>query len=341
MCMIREYLKLARSFNAVLTGVSPVMGAIAMQQYDLLVLFLLFLVGFLGHTYGFVFNDIIDYKIDKSSKEISDRPLVSGTISIKKAWIFAFASMIAAFIIAAYLAVTTQSYFPIIILAISAFFIILYDLISKKFPFMDILVALGIFFLILYGAFYGETPVKSLYDISKLAWIVCTLGSIQVLFMQVVAGGMKDIKNDFMRGAKTTAIKMGVRIIDGTLKVSLRYKAIAHSIQLADILIVFLPFFIVWEISNPSVLQYFQWSVLCIIAIMMFIISHKLLSMKQFERSRARKLIGSHYVINFALVPIMLMTLNPWAGLLVFFPVLGFILSNIIVHGTILQPKTM
>jgi len=339
--MIREYLKLARSFNAVLTGVSPVMGAIAMEQYDIITLFLLFLVGFLGHTFGFVFNDIIDYKIDKSSEEISDRPLLSGTISIKKAWIFAFASMIVAFIISLYIAIINQSFLPILFLAVSAFFIALYDLISKKFPFMDIFVALGVFFLILYGAFYGGTPVKSIYNITKLAWIVCILGSIQVLFMQVVAGGMKDIENDFKKGAKTTAIKMGVRIIDGSLKVSLRFKTFAYSIQMVDILIVFLPFFIVWEINNLSVLQYFQWFILGIIAVMMFALSHKLLSMKHFERSKARKLIGSHYVINFALVPIMLMTLNPWAGLMMFFPALGFILSNIILHGTILQPKTM
>jgi len=32
--MVKEYLKLARSYNAVLTGIPPVMGAIAMQQYD-------------------------------------------------------------------------------------------------------------------------------------------------------------------------------------------------------------------------------------------------------------------------------------------------------------------
>jgi 4-hydroxybenzoate polyprenyltransferase len=339
--MMREYLKLARSFNAVLTGISPVMGAIAMEQYNIFILFLLFLVGFLGHTFGFVFNDIIDYRIDKSSEEISDRPLISGTISIKKAWIFAFASMFVAFIIALYIAVTNENLIPIAILAVSAFFIALYDLISKKFPFMDIFVALGVFFLILYGAFYGKTPLKSIYDITKLAWIVCILGSIQVLFMQVVAGGMKDIENDFKKGAKTTAIKMGVRIIDGALKVSLRFKIFAYSIQLADMLIVFLPFFIVWKIDNPSFLQYFQWVMLTFIAILMFVLSHKLLSMKHFERSKARKFIGLHYVTNFALVPIMLMSLNPWAGLIVFFPALGFILSNIILHGTVLQPKTM
>ena len=73
----------------------------------------------------------------------------------------------------------------------------------------------------------------------------------------------------------------------------------------------------------------------------MFVLSHKLLSMRHFERDRARRLIGSHYVINFALVPVMLMSLNPWAGVLVFFPAVGFILSNLILHGTFLQPKTM
>lgn len=339
--MIREYLKLARSFNAVLTGISPVMGAIAMKQYDILSLFLLFLVGFLGHTFGFVFNDIVDYKIDKYSKEISDRPLISGTISVKKAWVFAIVSMIAAFIIAIYIAVTTHSFFPIVVLVISSFFIILYDLTSKKFPFTDILVAIGIFFLILYGAFYGDTPVKNINDITKLAWIVCVLGSIQVLFMQIVAGGMKDIENDFMKGAKTLAVQMGVRIVNGNLKVSSSFKTLAYSIQLTDILIVFLPFFIIQNFSKSPILQYFQWLILVIIAILMFFLSHKLLSMKRFERFRARKLIGSHYVTNFALVPIMLMSLNPWSGLLVFFPAVGYILSNIIVHGTILQPKTM
>ena len=38
--MIREYLKLARSFNAVLTAMSPPLGAIAMQQYDIFLFYM-------------------------------------------------------------------------------------------------------------------------------------------------------------------------------------------------------------------------------------------------------------------------------------------------------------
>ena len=55
----------------------------------------------------------------------------------------------------------------------------------------------------------------------------------------------------------------------------------------------------------------------------------------------ARKLIGSHYMVNFMIVPIMLISLYPWAGILMFFPFLGFIFNNLILHGTLLQPKTM
>ena len=336
--MIREYLKLARSFNAVLTGVSPVLGAIAMRQYDILTLFLLFLVGFLGHTYGFVLNDIVDFKLDKSSTEISDRPLISGTISVKKAWIFAILSMAIAFAIAFYIGYVNQNYFPVTLLALSAFFITIYNLISKKLPAMDIFVVLGIFFLIVYGA---AIKIDSIYEITKLAWIVCILGSIQVLFMQFIAGGMKDIENDFKRGAKTLAVALNVRVINGNLKISPSFKALAYGIQLIDLIVVFIPFFYVWGINNLTTLQYFQWAIIVIIGIIMLFLSSKLLNMKRFERKKARKLIGSHYMVNFMIVPIMLMTLNPWAGILMFFPLLGFILNNLILHGTLFQPKTM
>jgi len=335
---VREYLKLSRSFNAVLTGVSPIMGAIAMGQNNIFTLFMLFLIGFFGHTYGFVLNDIIDYNIDKTSKEISDRPLVSGTISIRKAWIYAIFSMIISFIIAFYLALTTSIYYPIIVLALSAVFVTIYDLISKKIPGMDIILTTSIFFLILYGA---STVAKDIFNVTKLALIVCILGSIQVLFMNAIAAGMKDIENDYRRGARTLAIKMGVRIINGELIVPVTFKSLAYGIQLVDIILVFLPFFIVWNVTNLSIFQYIQWGIIIIIGIILFVLSSKLLNMKYFDRKKARGYIGSHYMINFTIVPIMLMTLNPWAGIIMFLPGIGFILSNIILHGTITQPKTM
>jgi 4-hydroxybenzoate polyprenyltransferase len=334
---IREYLKLARSFNSFLTGISPVMGAIAMGYFDLLTLTLLFMIGFFGHTYGFVINDIFDYKIDKQNKDLKDRPLVSETISLKKAWLFAIFAVSMSIIIAIYLAYSTQKYFPLLILFLSATIITIYDKISKRYPLMDIFDSLAVFLLILYGI---TIVTNNLNDITKLAWLVCLLGGIQVFFMQVVPGGLKDIENDYKTGAKTVAVKMGVRVTKGgLLKIPISYKILAYMIQIIDIALIFLAFiFIFEEFANY---YYIIWILLGLISLLMLFVSYKFLSMQYFKRDKMRKLLGSHFSINFALVPVMLMAVNPWTLLIVFFPPIGFILSNMVLHGTLLQPKTM
>ena len=117
--IIKEYLKLARSFNAGLTSLAPVLGAAAMEQFEFTHLFLLFLIGFFGHSYGFALNDILDFKIDQTSKELGDRPLLSKKISIKNAWIFTLSCLIIAYLIAIFLAWRTNHYFPLFILFFS------------------------------------------------------------------------------------------------------------------------------------------------------------------------------------------------------------------------------
>ena len=75
--VIQEYLKLSRSFNVGLTALAPVLGALSNGENNLVNLILFFLVGFFGHCYGFALNDIVDFKIDKLSHDLEDRPLVS------------------------------------------------------------------------------------------------------------------------------------------------------------------------------------------------------------------------------------------------------------------------
>jgi 4-hydroxybenzoate polyprenyltransferase len=335
--MIREYLKLARSFNSFLTAVSPVMGAIAMGKFQLFHLFILFLIGFFGHTYGFVLNDILDYNIDKLNKELKDRPLLSGTISLKKAWIFAIFSLIISFLLAIYLSFITNMYFPLILLFFSAFTITIYNLVSKKLPLMDIFDSAAVFILILYGA---TTVYGDLNQITTLAWIVCLLGAIQVFFMQLVPGGLKDIENDYKSGANTLAVKLGVRVTkSGLLKVPLSYKALSYLIQIVNISFCYLPFIIIF--NNRTSLHYVIWILLAVVSLLMIFISHKFLNIEYFERDKMRRLLGSHFSINFSLVPIMLIASNPWTIIIIIFPPIGFITSNLVLHGTFLQPKTM
>ena len=91
---LKEYAKLARSFNMALTGMSPVFGALAMHEFDPVRLLILFLLGCGAHIFGFVLNDYIDIRIDKHSDELSERPLVSGTITPGKALAFTMFGLI-------------------------------------------------------------------------------------------------------------------------------------------------------------------------------------------------------------------------------------------------------
>ena len=335
---VKEYLKLSRSFNAVLTGVSPIMGAIAMGQFNLVHLLILFCIGFFGHIYGFVLNDILDYKIDKASKEISDRPLVSGTISMRNAWSFALISAAIAFMLAIYLSITTGHWIAFGVLILSSLFVTMYDVVSKDFPLTDLILGTGVGLLVLYGA---SIQVPYLLSIYPLAWIMSILGGVQVLFMNIVAGGLKDIENDFKKGANTLAVKLGVRVEKKVLTISQSFKAVAYGIQAIDLFFITIPFVFLFPFTILDNLRYAQWVLLIIISILMLFFSHKLLSQKTFQRDKIRKFIGLHYYTNFALVPILLMAIHPWALILAVFPALGFILSNLVLHGSILQPKTM
>ena len=195
---------------------------------------------------------------------------------------------------------------------------------------MDIFVAGGIFLLIIYGAMTVSLKLSS------LAKIVAILGTLQVLFMQFIAGGLKDAEHDYKAKAKTLAISLGVRVQNGELFIPLSFKILAYLLQAIYLFFLFYPFYAFTPFKGKFILIAF----LAILSILMLYISHRLLSMKKFVRNEARKYIGLHYYINFSLVPFMLIPVNPFIALLAIVPPLTFILSNVTLHGSVL-PKTM
>lgn len=323
-------MKLSRSFNAGLTAIAPVLGALSNGEENLLYLFLFFLVGFFGHCYGFALNDIVDYRIDKMADELKDRPLVSGKISLRKAWIFTISMLIVSLIIAVFVSYIYRNYISLIIISLSAVSITIYDIISKKYPAMDVFVAGGIFLLIIYGAFTVNMHLR------MLSIIVSILGTLQVLFMQFIAGGLKDAEHDYNANAKTLAIKLGVRVKNKEMFIPNSFKALAYSLQLIYLFFLFYPFYSIFPFEKNLI----QIILISFLSAIMFYVSHLLLSQKKFLRNRMRKYIGMHYYINFSLVPLMLTSVNPFIALIALIPPSAFILSNITLHGT-LVPKTM
>lgn len=343
---IKEYSKLSRSFNMALTGVAPVIGAISIGETEILRLIALFLIGCFAHIFGFVMNDYIDFKIDKLSKELSERPLVSGKVSMKNAFLFFNFALFLLIIFGILLLITQSINLKYILISLSILFLailsaIIYNFISKKFIAMDIFVALSIFFIVLFGATTTKKFANEL-NFSSLVYFVSFLCFLQVLFMNIIAGGLKDIEHDFIAKAKTIAVYLGVRIENGKLKITNNFKTIAYTIETLHVGFTFIALFYIYktEIYYNIYTFYSSLILLLIFATSMFFISFRFLTMKKFIRDNLRKLLGTHFSINFSLVPIMLSAFNPYAILIAIIPPLGFIIANKLTFGRAI-PKTM
>lgn len=331
--MLRRYLEISRLFNMGLTGVAPILGAVSMwgeAPTSLFKLFILFSIGCFSHIYGFVLNDVMDVKIDKLSKELTARPLVSGTITRKKAAYFAIFCMIFSLILTVFFYEELMSYIFLISILIFAYILAtIYDIQSKKYPGMDFFVASAVFFLILFGASTVGTP-------TSLAWIVAFIGSIQVLFMNMINGAIKDIDHDEKGLANILAIKLGAKSHGKAITLPKSFKIVGYFIELIRSFLIFIPFLFL----NFSY-KIWQIVLLIILTILIFYSIYKLFLIKEFVRDRIRKNIGITVIFMYATTPVMLSSLNLYIIFLAFVPPLWFISSNLVLHHTIFEPKTM
>ncbi len=337
-CMIRKYLEISRLFNMGLTGVAPVLGALSMYAVHastLLQLFLLFIIGCLAHAYGFALNDIIDVPVDKLSKDLTLRPLVNGSITLRHATMFAFGCLILSFLLTLFFYTNKTQYLIIVFVLIIAYLLAtVYDTLSKKYPGMDLFVAAAVFFLILFGAATVGTP-------TILAWTVSLIGGLQVLFMNMINGAIKDIDHDKEGSAHTLAIWLGAKVHAGIMTLPLSFKTTGYLIEIVRTVLVFAPF--VLPVLQPSLWnpQVWQIALLVLFVILTFVSIYRLFSIKTFDRKRIRAGIGLIVIFMYATAPVMLSALNPYILLVALVPPIWFFLSNLLLHKTILEPKTM
>jgi 4-hydroxybenzoate polyprenyltransferase len=336
--MIRKYLEISRLFNMGLTGVAPVLGALCMftiHSSSLVQLVLLFFIGCLAHTYGFVLNDIFDVRVDQLSKDLTTRPLVNGSITLRHAMMFGLACLILSFILTVFFYTGFNQYVILIgVLVVAYAFATVYDMLSKKYPGMDLFVAAAVFFLILFGAATIGTP-------TLLAWVVALIGGLQVLFMNMINGAIKDIDHDQQGRARTFAILLGAKVRAGVITLPLSFKTTGYLIEVGRTLLVFAPFLLPALQPQGWSPQVWQLALLFLFVVLTFVSIYRLFSIKTFDRARIRTGIGIIVIFMYATTPIMLASLNLYILLIAFVPPLWFVLSNLVLHKTVLEPKTM
>lgn len=336
--MLRDYLEISRFFNMGLTGVAPVLGAFSMYpgalslwQYGIL-----FFIGCMAHTYGFVLNDVFDVKIDMLSKDLTRRPLVSGSITRRQAMAFVFVCLFLSFVLTVFFYTSLSRQFALLIdLALAFALATMYDILSKRYPGMDIFVAGAVFFLILFGA-------AAVNKVTTLAWIVALIGGLQVLFMNMINGAIKDIDHDKDGKARTIAIWMGAKVHAGVIALPLSFKTTGYLIEVARTLLVFAPLvFFFQPLDHWPISMWVMLPALGLFTVLTFVSIYRLYSIKTFDRAKIRRGIGITVICMYATTPIMLSYLNPWFLIAALIPPVWFLFSNMFLHNTFLEPKTM
>jgi 4-hydroxybenzoate polyprenyltransferase len=292
---IKEYARFLRlkalgvSTIAVI-GALSVRGTIEVSQF-----LILFFIGALYNSLGFVLNDYVDLEIDKGSKELFDRPLVKKTISKKTAL-----SIIILFYV---LIISTgilffHNFLSLLFLSLSLIFGTIYDCYGKKFFGSDVTLSVSVAFLCLFGAATASTEIR------LLTIIIASIYFMHVLFFNIIEGGFKDADNDRKYGAKTTASYLGVTN-QPEVNIPLTFKILTLAIEIITAIFVFLPFLIFYNIYTFD-FWYIQAILLLVLTISIFISSIKMLKLKSFERKKVTIHITKQEVKRYMIIPILL-----------------------------------
>ena len=164
--------------------------------------FLIVLIGsILVRSCGCVINDISDHKFDKLVARTKDRPLASGEITLKEAWMFFFSTAAACFSLLIFVPKITL-YISMII----AVFIIIYPL-TKRF------IKAPQFFL---GLTFGSGTLISFSLVStnfSISILLLFLGTVLWIISFDTIYALEDIEDDRIIGINSTPILWGDKAI--------------------------------------------------------------------------------------------------------------------------------
>jgi len=229
---MKNFASLSRLVMAPLTMSIPALGALTVGENvgwrELLVLGLL---GLCAHIFGFVLNDIIDFRLDKKIPSHQKHPLVTGEITHKQAWLFVLLQVPTALFLYKFLLNGTHS--ATLLLGGSFGISVIYNLWSKwgSLPriFPELALALSVGLLAIVGALYKTTtlPINSIVFAFTLTIILLLLNS--------VPNHLKDIKTDQEFGVISFVLSVGSKF-SGEDKIIVSPKLVSYSAFLQTII---------------------------------------------------------------------------------------------------------
>ena len=323
---IRTYLRLGRIHSSVLTGITPCVAAAATGATLSIYHYLeLFIIGIIFHIFLFVYNELRDIPIDKTSDKLKGKPLVDGSVTVGSAKKMVILSIVLISILTiVFFRERAITLMPILLLTI--LFGGLYDILGKRFLHADYFIATSIFLLAIYGGF------SATQNLSVLVYIICALAFIQMLTQNIVAG-LKDADHDHLAGGISTPLRMGVKIKGKNIHITKRFIAYITILKIIHVILILTPF--IYQMISFETWQIIIVLVLIVLTIFFMV---QVLTTKIFKREKIMRAIGFHEMFAFMVIPFILFSYIGIAGLLilVFFPVVWLGIFLILLYGTLM-----
>jgi 4-hydroxybenzoate polyprenyltransferase len=330
---LKEFLRLCRieylGFSCVaLFGALSVAGR-ALTIADA---FPIIVINMLVIVWGFVHNDYCDIEYDRLSHELSERPLVKGSVSKGASLYNIFACVIVSFALAI---LCIGKLLPILALTLSFILASVYNLYSKKMPGSDFFYAASASCLCLFGALSALDNGAGIRDLGWLTWIIISIQFVDHLFFNI-EGTLKDVEIDNRSGALTTPILLGVSVKhDGSFNITSRFKALFYSLKVITIGLVLSPFMF-FDFSWHGL----QMVLLIVMAIRALFVTKTILDMNQFDRCLIGHLSVAQEKPSKLMVPLMLFGHIGFIWMLFFIVTPGawFLVCNYMINGKFIAP---
>ena len=331
-----EYIKLIRLPGWGGYCITAVFGAITVGVLDPLVLTLLFTIGGFVTLYGFVLNDYIDVATDNLSEELTQRPLVKGSIPRSHALYIAVGGVIGAYVLIILAMVFNffiQNMYTILVFTIAVILAAIYNIYGKKFPGSDIFVAGATAVYCIFGAMAANV------NITSLTWVVTIVTFFQVMYLNAIIGGLKDADHDYKLGVKNIALSFGVKVKDKHLFIPLSFKILALVFRTGSLIVMFIPLLFIENFPYAI----WQPIIMALMFLGVYLATIKMLNVKKFVRNELRKLISIQVFLRYSIVPVMLLLVTgyPIGIFLILFPVLWYALFNRLLYGSSSKPETL
>lgn len=328
---IIAYSRLCRLQATGLIATLSVIGAAVAGQKNPFLLGIVFIIGVFYHVFLYVLNDYIDLEVDKKSKDLQRKPLVSGVIPKQNALILTSLAIITMYVL-------TVVFFPylhtLLVLSFAVVLGIIYDCFGKKMPGLaDFVMAGSLSATFLFGASTVSAPFSMVVYLTFLIILFFTV------YGNAVEGGLKDVDHDYLGGAKTLATIMGVKVEKGRLLMTKKFAFFSWSVEIISFVLILLlanqP-----EINIFRSGDYLKTGIVVFLIVLSLISTTMFLTLKQFDRAKMKKLFG---VINSSSGALIIILLFPLLGILktiilLLLPITWYIIFNTILYGKPMQP---